>query len=143
MRVSAQFEGDPRAETTVATLSSRATIEAFKVGRLQLTEALIFAEKGDIERALEATRQYAVSLPSDLNELEKRVSDLEYIVPHSQDWHERHHDEIAADPLWNDLKVSAGDVTRHLAFAKDATGKEYTHPGGVEGSIRLFITEQR
>jgi hypothetical protein len=142
-RVSAQFEGDPRAETTAATLSSRATIEAFKVGRLQLTEALIMAEKTDIEQALEATRQYAVSSQSDLNELEKGVSDLEYIVPHSQDWHERHHDEIAEDPLWTDLKVSAGDVTRDLSFAKDATGKEYRHLGGVEGSIRLFIEEQR
>lgn len=142
-RASAQFDGDPRAETTAARMTKQATIEAFKVGRLQLTEALIFADRGELVRALEMTRGYAVSSQSDLKGLEQLVSELEYLVPHSQNWHERHHEEIAKDGAWTDLKVSAGDVTRDLAFATDLTGKEYRHLGGVEGSVRLYLEEQR
>lgn len=142
-RASAQFEGDPRAETTAAGMTRQATIDAFKVGRLQLTEALIFAHRGELVSALEMTRGYAVSSQSDLDTLERAVSQLEYLVPHAQNWHERHHEETAPDGAWTDVKVSAGDVTRDLAFAKDLTGQEYRHLGGVEGSVRLYLDEQR
>jgi hypothetical protein len=142
-RASAQFDGDPRAETTAARMTKQATIAAFKGGRLQLTAALIFADRGELVKALEMTRGYAVSSQSDLKGLEQLVSQLEYLVPHSQNWHERHHEEIAQDGAWTDLKVSAGDVTRDLAFATDLTGKEYRNLGGVEGSVRLYLEEQR
>ncbi len=141
--VQEQFEGDPSAERTIASISKKDTLLSLKKGRLELAEALILVQKGETQKALEVTRDYAVTSQGQLKALEDLVYHLAYIVPHSQAWHVREDqsDSIAKMDIWTDLKVCASDVSQNLAFAVAADGDEYHHLGGVEGSIRLYIEQ--
>jgi hypothetical protein len=141
--VQAQFEGDPGAERTVASISKKETLLSLKKGRLELAGALILVERGETQKALEIARDYAVSSQGQLQALEDLVYRLAYIVPQSQAWHlhEDQSDNIAKMDIWTDLKVSASNVSQNLAFAVEADGDEYHHLGGVEGSIRLYVEQ--
>lgn len=142
-RATAQFEGDPRAEVTAAALSRQATIASFDAGELALNEALATIEGGDIAGGFEIMRNSVVGAQSDLHALEDLFSRLEYLAPQTQAWHQLHHEALADDPRWVDMKVAAGDAAHDLLVARTETSTEYQNLGGVEGSLRAYVEEQK
>jgi hypothetical protein len=139
---SAQFDGDPRAEVTAALLSRKATIASLNEVQLALNEALLMIEV-NVAAGFETMRNSAVGSQSDLASLRDLLSRLEYLAPTTQAWHRLHGDVLAQDARWIDMKVAAGDSTHDLVVAIAETSTEYRNLGGVEGSLRTYVEEEK
>ena len=141
--VAADDEGYPEAETRRRSLAWQESLVALSSGHAQLNEAVILVDEGNLREALELMRSYDVSSQSDLKMIEEESSNLETVIPQTQNWHERHHDPLANHPIWTELKLTADDMTRHLEFVSSYISTQYRNLGGVEGSISTYLEDQR